>query len=62
MFQITRDVKFEDWLDRVDMLLDHSHQLCTDDFADKYDFEIAYGDDLRPREVVYKLERKFLGV
>ena len=60
MFEVTRNVKFEDWLDRIDALLDHQHCLSTDDFADKYDFEIAYYDDLRPREVVYKLEAKFL--
>ena len=60
MFEITRDIKFEDWMDRIDCLLDHQHCLSTDDFTDKYDFEASYSDDLRPREVVYKLETKFL--
>ncbi len=60
MFQVHRDIKYEDWVDRIDRLLDHLHNLSTDDFSDKYDFEVAYNDDLRPREVVYKLETKFL--
>lgn len=60
MFEVIRDDKFEDWLDRIDLLLDHLHNLSTDDFSDRYDFDIAYYDDLRPREVVYKLEKKFL--
>lgn len=61
MFQVTKDIKYEDWIDRIDMLLDHLYQLSTDSFSDKYDFEAAYYDDLRPREVVNKLENKFLG-
>ncbi|MCP4437522.1 MAG: hypothetical protein GY810_01000 [Aureispira sp.] len=60
MFEITRDLKYEDWLGRIDAVLDHSHCLSTDTFSDKYDFETAYNDGLRPREVVYKLENKFL--
>ena len=62
MFHVTKDDKFEDWMSRIDALLDHQHAISSDAFSDRYDFETAYYDDLRPREVVYKLERKFLGV
>ena len=60
MYEISKDVKFDKWLDRLNTLLDYQYNLHTDDFVNKYDFEVAYNDDRRPREVVSALEKKFL--
>ena len=60
MYEITKDTKFDKWLSRLNILLEYQHSLHTDDFVDKYDFEVAYNDDRRPREVVTSLEKKFL--
>ena len=60
MYEITRNQKFETWLQRLNTLLMYQHDLHTEDFEDKYDFETAYHDDRRPREVVSALEKKFL--
>jgi hypothetical protein len=60
MYEISKDVKYDKWISRLNTLLGYQHNLHTDDFSDKYDFEVAYNDDRRPREVVTSLEKKFL--
>jgi len=60
MYEISKDLKYDKWICRLNTLLDYQHNLHTDDFSDKYDFEVAYHDDRRPREVVSALEKKFL--
>lgn len=60
MFYPSTDANFEEWIDRIDALLDHQECLSSFDFEDKFDFEEAFEQDRSPREVVAILVKRFL--